>query len=305
MICSSLLASIWSLLAIAVDRYITIFYALRYHNIMTQRRAGTIITCIWTFCTVLACFLSSTRRAPPSHLPYQHVLYHAGAYGLALRPHVSSSPPAHEAHCRPPWQWPYLAGSKYERGHHHHYPAGCIRGVLGSLFLAPHPHDLLPSEPLLHLFHDPLQHVSDPHYVQLGHRPSHLCLQEPRDEEDLQGDLLLLLWLTSLCVQPFYSFTSRYWLWDVGLQDNTKQLSLDDAENVEDLITLHSLCDYSAHIYLIPREIWYYECADHEKMLMLMTQGFIDMLFIYIYKSHSFCLVNKTSKVKVPIFKKH
>ncbi|XP_050980962.1 melanocortin receptor 4 isoform X2 [Labeo rohita] len=52
MICSSLLASIWSLLAIAVDRYITIFYALRYHNIMTQRRAGTIITCIWTFCTV-------------------------------------------------------------------------------------------------------------------------------------------------------------------------------------------------------------------------------------------------------------
>ncbi|KAI7809285.1 melanocortin receptor 4 [Triplophysa rosa] len=52
MICSSLLASIWSLLAIAVDRYITIFYALRYHNIMTQRRAGIIITCIWTFCTV-------------------------------------------------------------------------------------------------------------------------------------------------------------------------------------------------------------------------------------------------------------
>ncbi|XP_010889688.1 melanocortin receptor 4 [Esox lucius] len=52
MICSSLLASIWSLLAIAVDRYVTIFYALRYHNIMTVHRAAAIITSIWTFCTV-------------------------------------------------------------------------------------------------------------------------------------------------------------------------------------------------------------------------------------------------------------
>lgn len=51
MICSSLLASIWSLLAIAVDRYVTIFYALRYHNIMTQRRAAVIIVCIWSFCS--------------------------------------------------------------------------------------------------------------------------------------------------------------------------------------------------------------------------------------------------------------
>ncbi|TSN21229.1 Melanocortin receptor 4 [Bagarius yarrelli] len=51
MICSSLLASIWSLLAIAVDRYVTIFYALRYHNIMTQRRAALIIICIWSFCS--------------------------------------------------------------------------------------------------------------------------------------------------------------------------------------------------------------------------------------------------------------
>lgn len=51
MICSSLLASIWSLLAIAVDRYVTIFYALRYHNIMTQRRAALIIVFIWSFCS--------------------------------------------------------------------------------------------------------------------------------------------------------------------------------------------------------------------------------------------------------------
>ncbi|XP_074059009.1 melanocortin receptor 4 [Macrotis lagotis] len=51
-ICSSLLASICSLLSIAVDRYFTIFYALQYHNIMTVRRVGIIITCIWAACTV-------------------------------------------------------------------------------------------------------------------------------------------------------------------------------------------------------------------------------------------------------------
>ncbi|XP_062337066.1 melanocortin receptor 4 [Osmerus eperlanus] len=52
MICSSLLASICSLLAIAVDRYVTIFYALRYHNIMTTHRAAAVITAIWGFCVV-------------------------------------------------------------------------------------------------------------------------------------------------------------------------------------------------------------------------------------------------------------
>ncbi|XP_031418661.1 melanocortin receptor 4 [Clupea harengus] len=51
MICASLLASIWSLLAVAVDRYVTIFYALRYHTIMTRRRAMATVSCIWAFCT--------------------------------------------------------------------------------------------------------------------------------------------------------------------------------------------------------------------------------------------------------------
>ncbi|KAG7335985.1 hypothetical protein KOW79_000678 [Hemibagrus wyckioides] len=40
-----------SLLAIAVDRYISIFYALRYHSIMTVKRARMIIGGIWSFCT--------------------------------------------------------------------------------------------------------------------------------------------------------------------------------------------------------------------------------------------------------------
>ncbi|XP_008069660.1 melanocortin receptor 5 [Carlito syrichta] len=51
MICISVVASMCSLLAIAVDRYITIFYALRYHHIMTVRRSGVAIACIWAFCT--------------------------------------------------------------------------------------------------------------------------------------------------------------------------------------------------------------------------------------------------------------
>ncbi|KAG8442489.1 hypothetical protein GDO86_011326 [Hymenochirus boettgeri] len=51
-ICSSLLASICSLLSIAVDRYFTIFYALQYHNIITVKRAALIISCIWTACLV-------------------------------------------------------------------------------------------------------------------------------------------------------------------------------------------------------------------------------------------------------------
>ncbi|XP_049757256.1 melanocortin receptor 5 [Elephas maximus indicus] len=51
MICISVLASMCSLLAVAVDRYVTIFYALRYHHIMTARRSAVIIACTWTFCT--------------------------------------------------------------------------------------------------------------------------------------------------------------------------------------------------------------------------------------------------------------
>ncbi|XP_053323991.1 adrenocorticotropic hormone receptor [Spea bombifrons] len=46
----SLLGSIFSLSAIAADRYITIFHALRYHNIMTLRRAAIILAGIWLFC---------------------------------------------------------------------------------------------------------------------------------------------------------------------------------------------------------------------------------------------------------------
>uniref|UniRef100_A0A8D0GMM7 Melanocyte-stimulating hormone receptor n=1 Tax=Sphenodon punctatus TaxID=8508 RepID=A0A8D0GMM7_SPHPU len=52
MICSSVVSSLSFLGAIAVDRYITIFYALRYHSIMTIQRAVIIIVAIWAASTI-------------------------------------------------------------------------------------------------------------------------------------------------------------------------------------------------------------------------------------------------------------
>uniref|UniRef100_A0A3B3TDQ4 Adrenocorticotropic hormone receptor n=1 Tax=Paramormyrops kingsleyae TaxID=1676925 RepID=A0A3B3TDQ4_9TELE len=50
LLCMSFIGSIFSFLAIAVDRYVTIFHALRYHNIMTMKRAKAILSAIWAFC---------------------------------------------------------------------------------------------------------------------------------------------------------------------------------------------------------------------------------------------------------------
>ncbi|XP_040851018.1 adrenocorticotropic hormone receptor [Ochotona curzoniae] len=47
----SLLGSIFSLSAIAADRYITIFHALQYHSIVTVRRALIALTILWALCT--------------------------------------------------------------------------------------------------------------------------------------------------------------------------------------------------------------------------------------------------------------
>ncbi|KAJ7995062.1 hypothetical protein DPEC_G00256000 [Dallia pectoralis] len=45
--CSSVMSSLSFLCTIAADRYITIFYALRYHSIMTTQRAVAIIIMVW------------------------------------------------------------------------------------------------------------------------------------------------------------------------------------------------------------------------------------------------------------------
>ncbi|CAJ1061478.1 adrenocorticotropic hormone receptor [Xyrichtys novacula] len=54
LLCMSFVGSIFSFMAIAVDRYITIFHALQYHNIMTMWHAGVILSVIWTTCGVCA-----------------------------------------------------------------------------------------------------------------------------------------------------------------------------------------------------------------------------------------------------------
>ncbi|XP_055786610.1 LOW QUALITY PROTEIN: melanocortin receptor 3 [Salvelinus fontinalis] len=51
-ICTSLVASICNRLAIAIDCYVTIFYALCYHSIVTMRRALLAIGGIWLTCVV-------------------------------------------------------------------------------------------------------------------------------------------------------------------------------------------------------------------------------------------------------------
>ncbi|XP_039973873.1 adrenocorticotropic hormone receptor [Xiphias gladius] len=53
----SFIGSIFSFLAIAVDRYITIFHALQYHNIMTMRRTRAILGVIWTTCGASAAIM--------------------------------------------------------------------------------------------------------------------------------------------------------------------------------------------------------------------------------------------------------
>ncbi|KAM9408571.1 melanocyte-stimulating hormone receptor [Pholidichthys leucotaenia] len=47
LICSSVVSSLSFLSTIAADRYITIFYALRYHSIMTTQRAVIVIAVVW------------------------------------------------------------------------------------------------------------------------------------------------------------------------------------------------------------------------------------------------------------------
>ncbi|KAM9852519.1 adrenocorticotropic hormone receptor [Aulostomus maculatus] len=54
LLCMSFLGSIFSFLAIATDRYITIFHALSYRTIMTMRRTGVILGVIWSTCGVSA-----------------------------------------------------------------------------------------------------------------------------------------------------------------------------------------------------------------------------------------------------------
>ncbi|KAG8562986.1 hypothetical protein GDO81_015890 [Engystomops pustulosus] len=64
LILCSLVTSLSFLGAIAVDRYVTIFYALRYHNIITQRRVVSAIIGIWlasTACSIIFIVFSDSH----------------------------------------------------------------------------------------------------------------------------------------------------------------------------------------------------------------------------------------------------
>lgn len=64
MILCSLVTSLSFLGAIAVDRYVTIFYALRYHSIITQRRVVNAIAGIWlasTACSITFIVFSNSH----------------------------------------------------------------------------------------------------------------------------------------------------------------------------------------------------------------------------------------------------
>nr|CAZ69799.1 melanocortin receptor subtype 5 [Dicentrarchus labrax] len=168
MICISVVASMCSLPAIAVDRYVTIFYALRYHNIMTVKRAGFIIAGIWTFLHGLRDRLHHLlRHHPRHHLPGLNVLCYAAHHGLPLQPHVHAGALARQAHRRPAWLQLHPPAGQHEGGHHADHPAGDLHRLLGALLPPPDPDDLLSAEPLLRVLHVPLQHVPYPHHVQL------------------------------------------------------------------------------------------------------------------------------------------
>ncbi|XP_061863231.1 tubulin beta-3 chain [Colius striatus] len=65
LICSSVVSSLSFLGIIAVDRYITIFYALRYHSIMTLQRAVVAMVSVWLASTIssvmfITCYQNNT-----------------------------------------------------------------------------------------------------------------------------------------------------------------------------------------------------------------------------------------------------
>ncbi|XP_072425885.1 melanocortin receptor 5-like [Chiloscyllium punctatum] len=62
LLCISFTASIFNLAAITTDRYITIFHALRYYNIMTRKRVAVIIAAIWIFCTFTGIIMISFAK---------------------------------------------------------------------------------------------------------------------------------------------------------------------------------------------------------------------------------------------------
>ena len=151
MICISLVAPICNLLAIAVNRYTTI-YILRYHSIMTVLwKVLALIAAIWLgcrVCSVVFVIYSESKMVIVCLITmflvmlllmgtlYVHVLL----FTLLHIEHIAAQLPANGvAH------WP--AALVYGGGNRHHQPAGGLHLLLGPLLPPPRPHHNLPHQP--------------------------------------------------------------------------------------------------------------------------------------------------------------
>ncbi|XP_066538379.1 adrenocorticotropic hormone receptor [Hoplias malabaricus] len=88
LLCMSFLGSIFSFLAIAADRYITIFHALRYHTLMTVRRTAAILTTIWTMCGVIGGLMIGFFEAAAVKIFFIVVFFTALLFILLLYVHM-------------------------------------------------------------------------------------------------------------------------------------------------------------------------------------------------------------------------
>lgn len=88
LLCMSFVGSIFSFLVIAADRYITIFYALRYHMLMTVRRAVAILATIWTACGVSGAVMIGFFEAAAVKIFFIVVFFTALFFILLLYVHM-------------------------------------------------------------------------------------------------------------------------------------------------------------------------------------------------------------------------
>ncbi|CAM9481103.1 unnamed protein product [Rangifer tarandus platyrhynchus] len=151
MICISLVVPICNLLAIAVDRYVTIFYILCCHSIMTMWKVLVLIVAIWLgcrVCSVMFIIYSESKMVIMclvsmflATLLLLGTLYvHMLLFGLLHIERITALLPADGvAH------WP--AALVCEGGSHHHQPAGGLHLLLGPLLSPPCPHCNLPHQP--------------------------------------------------------------------------------------------------------------------------------------------------------------
>uniref|UniRef100_A0A8C8GMW5 Melanocortin 3 receptor n=1 Tax=Oncorhynchus tshawytscha TaxID=74940 RepID=A0A8C8GMW5_ONCTS len=157
-ICISLVASICNLLIIAIDCYVTIFYALRYHSIVSKRRALLVMGG--------GGGLHRLLREQGSHcVSDHHVLHHAGAHGRSVRSHVSAGEAAHQAHRCSACRGRGAPEDLHEGSGHHHHSSGGVRLLLGTFLPPPHPPYHLSQEPTLCLLHVPLHYLPGAHHV--------------------------------------------------------------------------------------------------------------------------------------------